>query len=74
MISVLNKKRIFSLSANQIFIKTIFVKSKVWPIGIMVRVFVNGPRDRSSVPGRVIPKTLKKYLIPPPCLILSTIR
>ena len=28
----------------------------------MVRVFANGPRDLSSIPGRVIPKTLKMGL------------
>ena len=31
-------------------------------IGIMVRVFVNGPRDLGSVLGRVIPKTQKMVL------------
>ena len=31
-------------------------------IGIMVRVFANGPGDLSSIPGRVIPKTLKMVL------------
>ena len=33
----------------------------------------NGPGDRGSIPGRVIPKTLKWYMMPP-CLILSIIR
>ena len=33
----------------------------------------NGPGDRGSIPGRVIPKTLKQYLILP-CLTLSNIR
>ena len=28
----------------------------------MNRVFANGPGDRSSIPGRVIPKTLKMVL------------
>ena len=36
-------------------------------------VFANGPGNRSSIPGRVIPKTQKWYLIPP-CLAFSTIR
>ena len=27
--------------------------------GLVVRVFVNGPGDLGSIPGRVIPKTLK---------------
>ncbi len=32
------------------------------PIGIMVRVFANGPGDFGSIPGRVIPKTQKMAL------------
>ena len=31
-------------------------------IRIMVRVFANGPGDRGSIPGRVIPKTQKMVL------------
>ena len=31
-------------------------------IGVMVRVFSNGPGDLGSIPGRVIPKTLKMVL------------
>ena len=31
-------------------------------IGLMSRVFSNGPRDRGSIPGRVIPKTQKMVL------------
>ena len=31
-------------------------------IGMMVRVFASGPGDRGSIPGRVIPKTLKMVL------------
>ena len=30
--------------------------------GIIVRVFANCPEDRGSIPGRVIPKTLKMVL------------
>ena len=37
------------------------------------RVFANGLEDRVSIPGRVIPKTQNRYLMPP-CLTLSTIR
>ena len=40
----------------------------------MGRVFANGPGDRSSIPGRVIPKTLKKWYLIPPYLTLSYIR
>ena len=31
-------------------------------IGLMSRVFVNGPGDQGSIPGRVIPKTQKMVL------------
>ena len=31
-------------------------------IGLMIRVFTNGPGDRGSIPGRVIPKTKKMLL------------
>ena len=31
-------------------------------IGLMSRVFTNGPGDRGSIPRRVIPKTRKKIL------------
>ena len=30
--------------------------------GLVGRVFANGPRDLGSIPGRVIPKTLKMVL------------
>ena len=33
-----------------------------WDIGPAVRVFANGPGDLGSIPGRVIPKTLKMVL------------
>ena len=42
-------------------------------IGLVGRVFANGPGIWGSTPGRVIPKTLKMVLIPP-CLTLSMIR
>ena len=34
----------------------------VWKIGLMGRVFANDPKDRGSIPGRVIPKTQKMLL------------
>ena len=43
-------------------------------IGIIVRVFANGPGDLGSILGRVIPKTQKKWYLIPPCLTLSIIR
>ena len=42
-------------------------------IVMMVRVFANGPGDLDSIPGQVIPKTLKWYLMAP-CLTLGNIR
>ena len=33
-----------------------------WIIGLEGRVFANGPGDGGSIPGRVIPKTLKMVL------------
>ena len=43
-------------------------------IGLVDRVFSNGPRDMGSIPGHVIPKTLKWNLMIHPCLTLSSIR
>ena len=34
-----------------------------WAIGLMSRVFTNGPGDRGSIPGRVILKTKKKMVL-----------
>ena len=42
-------------------------------IGLMSRLFTNGPVDRGSIPVRIIPKPQKWYLMPP-CLTLSIIR
>ena len=39
----------------------------------MGRAFANGPGNLGSIPGHVIPKTQKWYLIPP-CLTLSNIK
>ena len=33
-----------------------------WLFGLMGRVFTNGPGDLSSIPGHVIPNTLKMVL------------
>ena len=33
-----------------------------WLIGLLGRMFTNGPGDLGSIPGRVIPKTLKMIL------------
>ena len=37
-------------------------------------MFANGAGDRCSIPGRVIPKILKKSYLIPPCLTLIIIR
>ena len=39
-------------------------------IGLVSRVFTNGPRDWGSVPGRII----KKWYLISPCLTLGIIR
>ena len=41
---------------------------------MVIRVFSYGPGDLGSIPGRVIPKALKKWYLMPPCLTLSIIR
>ena len=43
-------------------------------IGLMSRVFANGPGDQGSIPGRVIPKTKKKWNLMPPWLTLIIIK
>ena len=40
-----------------------------WLIGPVVSVFAYGPGDRGSLPGRIIPKTFKKWYLIPPCFI-----
>ena len=44
-------------------------------IGLISRVFTNGPGDRGSIPGRVIPKfkKKKKWYLMLPCLTLNII-
>ena len=42
-------------------------------IGLAGKVFANGPGNGGSIPGLVIPKTKKWYLMSP-CLTLSIIR
>ena len=39
-----------------------FIPRRVFLIGLMISVFANGPEDRGSIPGRVIPKTQKMVL------------
>ena len=57
--------------------------SKIWRlidlkhnrlIGQLVSVFANGLGSQGSIPGRVIPKTFKKWYLIPLCLTLSITR
>ena len=34
-----------------------------WTTGPVSRMFANGPGDRVSIPGRIIPKTQKKMVL-----------
>ena len=43
-------------------ILVLFPLRKFRAIGLMSRVFTNGPGDQGSIPGRVIPKTQKMML------------
>ena len=38
------------------------MKLRLFLCGLVGRVFTNDPRDLGSIPGRVIPKTLKMVL------------
>ena len=55
-----------------VFVVVVFVLLIII-IGLMIRVFANGPEDQGSITGRVIPKTQKLFLMPP-FLTLSIIR
>ena len=50
---------------NKVTIESVNPKSIFSGIGLMNKVFANGPGDRGSIPGRVIPRTQKWYLIHP---------
>ena len=56
-------------------VETIFVDGELFgayrAIGQMSRVFTNGPGDRGSIPGRVIPKTQRMAL---DAALLSTLQ
>ena len=59
---------IFNLNTNDIYIYNRL-------IGLVGRVFANGPGDRRSIPGRFILKTfLKKWYLIHPSLTLSIIK
>ena len=43
-------------------LRSLLVSEDHRAIGVVSRVFINGPGDRGSIPGRVIPKTQKMVL------------
>ena len=47
---------------NELFLKLVKVYYTLKYIGLVGRVFANGPGDLGSIPGRVIPKILKILL------------
>ena len=71
LVGFYNLCRLFN--AKSIFIQIISSISNNRLIRLVGRVFANGPGDLGSIPGRVIQKLLKWYLIPT-CLTLSNIR
>ena len=55
-----NTKLIYSDWATRVELSFFTIDNR--DIGPAVRVFANGPGDLGSIPGRVIPKTLKMVL------------
>ena len=62
--SITNSKTIFEMNNSVSCLRSIFWLLNIInrDIGPAVRVFANGPGDLGSIPGRVIPKTLKMEL------------
>ena len=54
-VSVVFARDMFDSSLLRLFIRI--------DIGIVGRVFTNGPGDMGSIPGRIIPKSLKMVLL-----------
>ena len=54
--------RIQNLDKNNVIFTDKDLFTGITDIGPAVRVFANGPGDLGSIPGRVIPKTLKMVL------------
>ena len=52
---------------------SVFNRISLNPINSVSRVLAHGPKEQGSIPGWVIPKNQKWYLMPP-CLILNIIR
>ena len=63
--SFLRNQRKQNIRIENFTIETDFIRCYLFPdrlIGLVGRVFVSGPGDLGSIPGRVIPKTLKMVL------------
>ena len=56
--TILNQWTIFFYSERILIFYNLYTPD----IGLAVRVFANGPGDQGSIPGRVIPKTLRMVL------------
>ena len=50
---------------NSIFIGFYRLCCNINTLGLVGRVFANGPGNRGSIPGRVMTKTIKLFLMPP---------
>ena len=51
-----------TISHFNLFLLSILLLILIGGIGLVGWVFANGPEDLGSIPGRVIPKTLKMVL------------
>ena len=51
----INKKEIVCIKKNGNILVAFYINNN-WLIGLVERVFANGPRDLGSIPDRVIPK------------------
>ena len=60
-----NEKSCPILKSTKIILQIVFYYCLIPDIGMMVRVFTNGPGDEGSIPGQVIPKTQKMVLDAP---------
>ena len=50
------------ITLAEVKIQRVIFQEDALPLGLVSRVFTNDPRDCGSIPGRVIPKTLKMVL------------
>ena len=60
-VSFFTLKYLFLIKTNFLHLQWLLSHNN-WAIGLMSRVFANGPGDLGSISGRVIPKTQKMVL------------